>query len=127
MFPGRLELLAEVFVHVADPRGPREVLHPRPGSLPLSLLRLLTPMGKWTVLPRWESTLGCERIEPLGFERSQQHRATTIRLATERGQLHHKLVGNDWGALLCDFAARCRLLCWLGRFSPADDTPQWAG
>ena len=78
MVPIRLELLAEVFAQVADPRKPRGIRHPLQGMLALVFLGLLARIREMAVLQRWAKTHWDQLKEPLGFEREKPPHATTI-------------------------------------------------
>ena len=78
MLPIRLELLAEVFAQVPDPRKRRGVRHPLSGMLALVFLGLLARIREMAVLQRWAETHWDQLQEPLGFERDKPPHATTI-------------------------------------------------
>jgi len=85
--PIRLELLAEVFAQVPDPRKPRGIRHPLQGMLALVFLGLLARIREMAVLQRWAEIHWEELKEPLGFERDQPPHATTISRAIADCQL----------------------------------------
>ena len=78
MLPIRLELLAEVFSQVPDPRQRRGVRHPLQGMLALVFLGLLARIREMAVLQRWAETHWDQLQGPLGFERDKPPHATTI-------------------------------------------------
>jgi hypothetical protein len=87
MLPIRLELLAEVFAQVPDPRKPRGIRHPLQGMLALVFLGLLARIREMAVLQRWAEIHWEELKEPLGFERDKPPHATTISRAIADCQL----------------------------------------
>jgi hypothetical protein len=78
MLPIRLELLAQVFSYVPDPRKRRGIRHPLQGMLALVFLGLLAHIREMAVLQRWAETHWDQLQEPLGFERDKPPHATTI-------------------------------------------------
>lgn len=78
MLPQRLELLAEVFAQIPDPRKARGIRHPLQGMLALVFLGLLARIREMAVLQRWAEAHWAELKEPLGFDRDKPPHATTI-------------------------------------------------
>jgi hypothetical protein len=78
MFPVRLEVLAEVFAQVTDPRIRRGRRHPLPGILALVFLGLLARIREMAVLQRWAEEHWQTLKVPLGFNRDEPPHATTI-------------------------------------------------
>lgn len=87
MVPVRLEVLAEVFAQVHDPRGSRGKRHPLRAILALVFLGLLARIREMAVLQRWAEEHWETLREPLGFNRDEPPHATTVSRALARCNL----------------------------------------
>jgi hypothetical protein len=78
MEPVRIEMLAEVFAQISDPRTNRGKRHPLRGILAVVFLGLLARIREMAVLQRWATENWQTLQEPLGFTRDKPPHATTI-------------------------------------------------
>lgn len=87
MVPVRLEVLAEVFAQVTDPRGKRGKRHPLQGILGLVFIGLLARIREMAVLQRWAEEHWQTLKSPLGFTRDEPPHATTVSRVVARCEL----------------------------------------